>query len=150
MLAKRVVPSLGGIPLTKLRPVDLQTFYSEMRDAGLADASVRKLHNTIKASLAHAVRLQILTVNPADAVIAPRVRRTEIKVLSEDEAANMLHAAEGTVLYVPLLLAVGRGMRRGELLGLLWSDIDLDAGTATVLRTCRRPAVSSSSQRPRP
>jgi integrase len=135
MIARRVIPSLGSIPLTKLRPMDLQQFCSEMRGAGLADASVRKLHNTIRVSLAHAVRLQILAVNPADAVIAPRVPRTEMKALSEDETAAMLHAAEGTVLYVPLLLAVGSGMRRGELLGLLWSDIDLYAGTATVQRT---------------
>ena len=134
-LARRVVPALGQVALTKLRPMDLQKFYSDLRDSGLADASVRKIHNTIRAALAHAVRLQVLAVNPADAVVAPRIKRSEMRVLDEEKTATMLRAAEGSAMHIPLLLAVGSGMRRGELLGLRWSDVDLDAGTATVNQT---------------
>ncbi len=76
--------------------------------------------------------------------------------LDETEAVKMLHAAEGTSLHMPLYLALGTGMRRGELLGLRWSDVDLEAGTATVNQTlqeaygelhCKEPKTTKSRRR---
>ena len=86
----------------------------------------------IRAAMQRAVRLRQLTTNPADVVVPPRPKRSEMKVLDETQSAAMLRAAESTDLHMPLLLALGTGMRRSELLGLRWSDVDLEAGTATV------------------
>ena len=93
---------------------------------------MRKEHNILHAAFKHAVMMRQMATNPADAVVPPRPKRTEMHFLTEAEAAAMLRAARDTDLYLPLLLAVGTGMRRGELLGLRWSDIDLDGGAAIV------------------
>jgi integrase len=74
----------------------------------------------------------MLFKNPAEQVKPPRPPRKEIVILSKPEIATLLHAAEGGPLYLPVLVAVTTGMRRGELLGLRWSDIDLKAARLTV------------------
>ena len=135
LLEAHIIPGVGAHQLAKLRPTHLQGYYSEKLDSGLAASSVRKHHNIIHATLKHAVRMQLLATNPADVVVPPRVKRTEMRALHETQAARMLRAAEGTSLHMPLLLALGTGMRRGELLGLRWGDVDLYAGTATLNQT---------------
>jgi len=138
MIERHLVPALGAHKLDKLRAMHLEAYYSERLDAGLAPSSVRKHHNIIHAALRHAVRLQLIAVSPADLAVPPRVKRTEMLVLSEEEAGAMLHAADGTHLSMPLLMALATGMRRGELLGLHWSDLDLEAGAATVNRSLQQ------------
>ena len=89
----------------------------------------------IHSALKHAVMMRLLSSNAADFVTPPRVMRTEMKFLDEKESAAMLRAAEGTSLYMALMLALGTGMRRGEMLGLRWSDVDLDSAALTVNQT---------------
>jgi integrase len=132
MIEAHLVPALGGLKLGKLRPMHLQTYYSERLDSGAASSSVRKEHNIAHAALKHAVRMQLLATNPADVVVPPRAKRAEMMALDETQSAAMLRAAEGTDLHMPLLFALGTGLRRSGLLGLRWSDVDLEAGTATV------------------
>jgi integrase len=135
MLERHVIPALGAHKLNKLRATHLEAYYSGKLDSGLSPASVRKHHCILHTALRHAVRLQLIGLSPADLAMPPRVGRSEMKALDEGQAAAMLRAAAGTALYLPLLLAIGTGMRRGELLGLRWADVDLEAGTATVNRT---------------
>jgi len=135
LLEAHIIPALGAIKLSQLRPADLQRYYAAQLDSGLAPSSVRKDHNAIHSALKHAVMMRMLATNPADFVTPPRVTRTEMKFLDEKESAAMLRAAEGTSLHVALLLAVGTGMRRGEMLGLRWSDVDLDGAALTVNQT---------------
>jgi integrase len=76
----------------------------------------------------------MLARNPADAVDLPKARRREMRVLDETATAALLSVAKGTSLYVPVLVAVSTGLRRGELLGLKWQDVDLDGGALSVVR----------------
>lgn len=135
LLEAHIMPALGAIKLSKLRPADLQRYYAAQLDSGLAPSSVRKDHNAIHNALKHAVMMRLLAMNPADFVTPPRVTRTEMKFLDEKESAAMLRAAGGTSLHMALLLALGTGMRRGEMLGTRWSDVDLDGATLTVAQT---------------
>ena len=135
LLEAHIIPALGAIKLSQLRPADLQRYYAAQLDSGLAPSSVRKDHNAIHSALKHAVMMRMLATNPADFVTPPRVTRTEMTALDETEAVKMLHGAEGTSLHMPLYLALGTGMRRGEMLGLRWSDVDLDGAALTVNQT---------------
>lgn len=135
LIERHIIPALGRFKLAKLRPMHLQSYYSEKLDSGLKDSSVRKHHNIIHAALKHAVRMQLLATNPADVVVPPRVVRGEMMAVDEKQSAAMLRAAAGTSVHMPLLLALSTGMRRGELLGLRWPDVDLEARTLVVNQT---------------
>jgi len=134
-----LIPALGHILLKDLRPLHIQSHYTKMRqsgrrydDAGLSPASIAYQHNILSAAMKQAVRWQLMPRNLAEAVGPPREKHEEMTALTEAETARLLEAAEGTRLYTPMLLAVFTGLRRGELLALRWSDVDLEASRLAV------------------
>jgi integrase len=144
-----IVPLLGAIPLSKLQPVTISGAYaralaSGRRDGtgGLAPRSVHYMHRILRQSLAHAVRWQILTRNPCDAVNPPRVERRKGVTLSADQAAQLLGALAHSRVYWPTLIALATGMRRGEILALRWQHVDLDRGTLQVVETIEETKTS--------
>jgi integrase len=149
MVERHLVPALGAHKLQGLRPMHLQHYYSEKIDSGLSPTTVRKHHNTIHVMLRHAVRMQLLAVNPSDAVTPPRIVRKEMSFLDAEASAALLRKLEGGSLYLPVLLALGTGLRRGELLALRWSDIDLDAGTLIVARTLEEAFGTVNTKQPK-
>jgi integrase len=76
--------------------------------------------------------------NPVEFVRPPRPEVKEMAVLTEDETAALVEAVRGHWLYLPVLLAVTTGMRRGELLALRWADVDVDAGTCVVRQSVQQ------------
>lgn len=139
MADKHVIPALGKIPLLKLKPVHIQDYYwrklNEGRHrgtGGLSPQSVRHHDRLLNVALKRARALGLIARNPIEDVTAPRVDEREIEILSDDEAAVLLRAAEGTRLYGPVLLAWATGVRRGELLALRWADIDLKRASMTI------------------
>jgi integrase len=104
-------------------------------EGGLSAQSVVHLHRVLHRALAQAVKWQLRARNPVDAVEPPKPERREMRALDEDQTAELLSVLEGRRLYIPVLLAVTTGLRRGELLGLRWSDVDLASGTLTVQQT---------------
>jgi len=94
-------------------------------------------HPILREALKQAVRWQMLAVNPADAVKPPRAEQQKTQVLDETGTAQLLRSPQGTRFHLAALLAVGTGMRRGELLGLRWQDIDLKTGKLAVSQKVR-------------
>lgn len=138
-----VVPRLGAIPLQKLQPEDLDTFYAQLltdgkrngTGGGLAPKTVRIIHGIIRKALADALRKGTVTRNVADLADAPKVRvggSREMTVWTAEELRSFLDEIRDTDWYVPILLAANTGMRRGEVLGLTWRNVDLDAARLTV------------------
>jgi len=120
-------------------PAHVRGLYREKLDSGLAPATVRKIHSTLHKSLSQAVADGLVPRNAAD-VEAPRPAPKEMRPLCEAEANAFLQAARTSgdrfeALYV---LAVTTGLRRGELLGLRWDDLDLERGTIRVGRSLVR------------
>jgi len=105
---------------------------------GLSAQTALHVHRTLSQALGHAVRLGVLFKNPARQVKPPRPPSREIKILDKNEITTLLNAAKAVGLYVPVLVAVTTGMRRGELLALRWSDIDPTAALLTVNRSLER------------
>jgi len=131
-------PSIGRVKLKNLNAMHLQGLYRDRLDSGLSGSTVQKLHHVMHKALARAVRWDLIPRNPADAVEAPKPSKKEMRPLSADEAKRLLEVASGDRLEALYVLAVHTGMRSGELLGLKWSDVDLDAGTIRVRRTLTR------------
>jgi len=116
----------------------LQRLYREKLDGGLSPSTVQKIHHVLHKALAQAVRWDLIARNPADAVKAPRPAPEEMRPLSAEEARRLLDAAEGDRLEALYALAVTTGMRRGELLGLKWSDINLENPRLSIRRALTR------------
>ena len=93
------------------------------------------IHTTLHKALKQAVRWLLVPRNVTEAVNPPRERGTEIRPLDEEQVKRLLKAVEGDKLQALYILSLTTGMRSGELLGLRWEDVDLQAGTLQVRRT---------------
>jgi integrase len=140
-----LTPALGGMQLSKIRPLHIQALEAKALKSGRMDGggglsaqTVLHLHRVLHGALAQAVRWQLITINPAAAVQPPRVTRPKIRVPTPDEVERIVGTAEGTTMYMPVLIAVATGMRRGEILALQWRSVDLEKGLVRVVRTLQR------------
>jgi integrase len=106
--------------------------------SGLSPRSVQIIHATLRAMLAEAVREELIERNVASIVRPPSVRQEEVRPWSPEEAAKFLKAARQDRLYALFAVGVGLGLRRGELLGLRWSDVDLEQALIHVRQTAQR------------
>jgi integrase len=133
-------PALGANLLTKLQPLHVQAHYSaslkngrkDGRDGGLSAQTVVHHHSVLREALNRAVKWGLVARNVADAVEPPRPEKVEMKAIDETQTAWLIDASEKTRLYIPILLAVTTGMRRGEILALRWQDVELRHGFLTV------------------
>ncbi len=149
-------PTIGSLSHSKLQPLHIQTCYSDALQkgrkdgaGGLSHATVLQHHRILRQPLQHAVKWQLLGRNPADAVDPPRKMQGEMRALDEDETASLLHAAQKTRLYLPVLLAVTTGLRRGELLALRWSDVDLKVGSINMTQSIEQTRQGISFKPPK-
>lgn len=138
-----ISPQLGQIPLGEVKPIHLQNFYNSLlkvgrvdgKEGGLSPTTVRQIHAILHRALKVAMKLQLIRQNPADLVEAPQPAKAEPIGLDEEQVTRLLKAAYNTPHYVPLLLALATGMRRGEIYGLRWQDIDFSSGLIYVRQT---------------
>jgi len=128
-------PIIGNISLASLRPADIQQALKAAQDKGLAPKTVRHVHTAIHRVLSQAVSWGMLARNPAELVTRPRVPRPELSVWGEEQAAAFLESARSHRLFAVFWLAIATGMRRGEVLGLSWRDVDLERGRISISRS---------------
>ena len=113
-----LVPSLGNIPLTRLKPEHVQRYYSEKLSGGrydgkgdLSQTTVSHHHTCLHRALKMALKWGLINRNPADAVTPPRPQRSEMHTMNEDDLNTFLEAAKNTAYYVLFYLALFTGMR---------------------------------------
>lgn len=142
IVQRHLIPNLGAIPLTQLQPSHLQSYYAKALSGGRADGNgglsartVLHIHRVLSEALTHAVKWQILIRNVALAVDPPRPKRFEMTTLDEDQVMAFLQAA-GSQYHKLFTVAVYTGMRRSELLGLRWKDVDVDLAQLSVTKRC--------------
>lgn len=136
ILANHIGPRIGAVPIQKVTPGTLRTFYAELaaggrRDGsggGLSDRTVRYIHMILKQALAAAVDDRLLTTNPAASkrVTPPSPKKAEMVTWTAAEVHRFLTTTAKHRLHAAFVLAATTGMRRGEVLGLRWQDVNLD------------------------
>lgn len=152
MIEKQIIPRLGAVPLQRLTPADINAMYVELltnghrqREGGLSPRTVRYIHTILRKALADAVRWGIVARNAADSADPPSTRSSEIAARksrtfwNENEVELFLAKAKTHRLHAAFHLATTTGMRRGEVLGLRWRDIDLDGQRLRVEQTLIAP-----------
>jgi Phage integrase, N-terminal SAM-like domain/Arm DNA-binding domain len=143
-IERHIVPALGHLSLQRLTPAQLTAFYRGLLETGhrkgsggLAPKTVRNIHGALHAALRDAVRWGYVARNVAVAADLPKSMAPEMQVWSPGQLRAFLDYVRDDRLYAAWLLFATTGMRRGEVAGLRWVDVDLDAGRVSP----RRPRV---------
>ena len=135
-----IVPRIGRSSLERLTPRQVQEMEGEMLRAGgrggqgLSPRTVLQAHRILSNSLKNAVKLGLIGRNVAEAVEPPRTARYEVRTLTWAESLRLLEGVDDPLFRTVFLLAVQTGLRRSELLGLQWRDVDLEARFLSVRR----------------
>lgn len=144
-------PDIGDIPLNKLTSLELLKLYkqllsggrvarteSEHQPKGLSAKTVRNINQIISSAMELAKSQKLISSNPTDACALPKLEHREMKTLTADQLASFLREAKESGVYEMYYLELATGLRRGELLGLKWDDIDLANGVIHVRRQIAR------------
>ena len=111
-------PTLGRLKLKNLTPSHVRGLYREKLDAGFSNRTVQYIHTTLRKALQDAVTDDLIPRNVADSIKSPRPKKKEINPLSPEQARTFLEAIRNDPLESLFVLAIHRGLRQGELLGL--------------------------------
>ncbi len=146
-----IKPALGRVKLRALTPNHVRGLYRQKLDSGLAPRTVRYIHTTLHKALKEALSDGLISRNVTDAVRSPRPAKPEITPLSQEQARTLLDAAskEGDRFEVLYVVALHCGLREGELLGLKWEDVNLEAGTLAVRRTLSETRTGHKFEKPK-
>ena len=136
-----IVPQLGAVRLSSLRAPQLNAFYADLLEHGrcsggaLAPKTVRNIHGTLHKALDDAVRWGRIARNPAALADPPKGVSPEMRIWTAEQLRAFLDHVRTDRLVAAWQLLATTGMRRGELLGLRWVDVDLEAGSLSVRQT---------------
>ena len=146
-----IAPNIGNIPLEKLTTMDLQKLYRKLlnkgrvervaakqQPKGLSAKTVRNINQVISSAMDFAVAQKIILENPCKAVALPKVEHKEMQTIPAEQLQVFLQEAKATGVYEMYYIELATGLRRGELLGLKWTDIDWQNGIIKVRRQVAR------------
>lgn len=137
LLRVHALPMLGTLPLEKITPQHLERLYLARITAGASPSTVRRVHTLLHHVFSDALRIGLLARNVSELVDPPRAPRHEMAFLTREQARALLAAASGHRLEALIVLALSTGMRQGELLGLRWRNVDLEARKVVVQQTVK-------------
>ncbi|WP_202709699.1 tyrosine-type recombinase/integrase [Sporosalibacterium faouarense] len=137
-----IIPRIGNVRIVDLKPIEIQNMYYDIMQNGrvngnkpLSGKTIVQAHRILHKALKSAVMMQILEMNPCDFVELPKKKKFKPSVLDEEEVKPFINGFKNTEVYIGVVLAITLGLRRGEVLGLLWKDIDFKKKILTVDKT---------------
>ena len=146
-----IKPNIGNIPIEKLTTMDLQKFYRKLltkgrierieskdQPKGLSAKTVRNINQVISSAMDLAVAQKIIPANPTNACALPKIEHQEMQTIPAEQLQAFLQEAKATGVYEMYYIELATGLRRGELLGLKWQDIDWKNGVIKVRRQVAR------------
>ena len=156
------IPRIGKIKLNKLTSRDLQKLYKDLMERGriqkrsgkgnpgLSSTTVRSVHLTLHCAFERAVKERLIPRNPTDDCIAPKVQKVEMKPLRPEHLKFYLEAADARGVLPMFYLELVSGLRKGELVALLWDDLDIQNRTISVSKQyIKNPSGKLTLSRPK-
>ena len=132
---RHTFPALGKIQLQELQPLMVQQFYNHLTvEQCLSASSLRNIHNQLHKALDQAMRMRLIDRNPTDCLELPKIQRRRVQVYDEQEIILLMDKVKDDDLELPVTLAAVLGLRRGEVLGLKWEDVDWENGKLHIRR----------------
>lgn len=125
IIDNHILPALGAVPLSHLSAKQIQRYYTDTQQAaGLSSNTMRRHHDLLSSALRSAVRQDMLLASPMDRVEPPRPRIKEAFFYDNEELKQLYQLIEGHILELAVKLAGSLGMRREEICGLKWENVD--------------------------
>jgi integrase len=153
---KNLAPLIGSVILTKLKPVQISAAYSTALASGrrngkggLSPRTVHHLHRILKQALRQAVRWQLLPRNPVDAVDPPKVERHRLDTYDMAQTAKLIEEMRNTRMFLPTILAVLCGLRRGEIAAIRWRNVNLATGQLAIVESAEQTKVGVRYKEPK-
>lgn len=151
-IENHIIPSLGKIMLDKLTTIQVQRFYNnlqkngrvqrrgypKLKDKTLSPRVVRGVHTLLSNCLDQAVAERLILTNPTQGCKLPKLEKKEMHILPQEKIGMYLAEAERRGLLAAFYLELTTGLRRGELLALLWTDLDIEAKTISITKQVNR------------
>lgn len=134
-----IKPAFGAVKLQALQTITIQRLYNKLLHNGLSAKTISNIHGVLSGSLSQAVALGYIRTNPASLCSLPRVTQAEMKPLDMPDASAFLQALSGHRFKQLYSVAMLTGIRQGELLGLLWKNVNFERGTIHIDRQLKRP-----------
>lgn len=136
-IRSRITPYIGSCALSALTNVQLQKYYNMLQDGDkehkpLSPKSILSIHGIIHKALDQAVSAKIIHSNPADHINLPKVKRPALSPIMDENVGRFLEAIKGDKFERLFIVTLFSGLRLSEIIGLRWSDVDLEAGLLTV------------------
>ena len=151
-IENHIIPGIGSVPLDKLTTIHIQRFYNnlqktgrvqrknfpELKDKSLSPRVVRGVHTLLRNCLEQAVAERLILTNPAQGCKLPQLEKKEMKILPQEKIGMYLAEAERRGLLAAFYLELTTGLRRGELLALQWTDLDIENRTLSITKQVNR------------
>lgn len=137
-----IVPELGEVGVKKITPEILKEFVKKLVKKRLASSTIEKIFSIVKAALSWMAEKGYIKTNPAQEVVLPKVEPTEVEAFSIDEVFSILEAASPKWFRNAIEISFRTGMRRGEIFGLKWADIDFENRLLQIKRTVSATKVN--------
>lgn len=127
IIDNHIANAIGNQKLQQLKPLQIQKYYTMLiKDKNLSPNTVRKHHDLLHTSLKAAVKQEVILRNPIDYVEPPKVKKPEVEFYSSEQVRMLLAVVRGQWLEIVITLAIYFGLRRGEILGLKWDNVDFE------------------------
>jgi integrase len=150
------IPDLGHYQVSEIKPIHIESYQNhKLTDGklngsgGLSTTTVRIHHNLLSTIFKYGQRLELVEKNPVKLVPSPKARGARNKFLSREELKKILDYSEGLWIHDFIKVAVATGMRRGELLGLEWENVDFDKKRISVTQALKRTSQGIELSEPK-
>jgi integrase len=144
LIEQQIIPHMGAHLLQKLKPLHIANWHATLLTGGgkkggpLSPRTVGHAHRVLSKAFSDAMRREIVLRNPAVLVAPPKVTDNEMPILMADQVKSVLEALRSTSIFPQVVVLLSTGMRRGELMGLQWGDVDLVMGKLRVARSVEK------------
>ena len=129
---------IGRILLQKLTALQIQNFYNELEKQGFSPRSIQYIHTNLKSALKYFCKMQVISKNAAEFANVPKQKKAKNDYYTEEETQQLIEKSKDCDIYLEILLAVGMGLRRGEVLALTWDNVNFKTSSLTINKSLSR------------
>jgi len=155
IIKNHLEPAFGEMLIKKVKPMHIESYQTQklnsgrLNGEGLSASTVRMHHNLLNSIFEYAQRLEIIERNPVSLISLPKKKKSKHKFLSREELNQILDYSEGLWIHDYILVAVSTGMRRGEMIGLEWENVDLKNKKISVVQALKRTSQGIELSEPK-